>query len=107
MNPQLCQVAHRNGGSGINSTPYVETKAWPPLEEDPNVGIEMDGMGVEMLGKLMDGNEFMASVPQIKGPIEKGMDGVGSMVLKEGKIDIIGIPLVPLEYGLDGSSTLD
>jgi hypothetical protein len=29
------------------------------------------------------------------------------MVLREGKVDITGIPPVPPEYGIDGSSTLD
>jgi hypothetical protein len=35
------------------------------------------------------------------------MDSVGSMVLREGNVDITKIPLVPLEDGLDGSTTLD
>jgi hypothetical protein len=36
----------------------------PPLEEDPNVGIEMDRMGVEMLGKLADGKEVTSVSPR-------------------------------------------
>jgi hypothetical protein len=35
------------------------------------------------------------------------MDGVGPMVLREGKVDITGMPPVPLEDGIDGSTTLD
>jgi hypothetical protein len=36
-----------------------------------------------------------------------GIDGVGPMVLKDGKVDIIGMPPVPLVDGIDGSTTLD
>jgi hypothetical protein len=45
--------------------------------------------------------------PHIEGPIVKGMDGVFPMVLREGNVDIIGMPLVPLEDGIDGSCTLE
>jgi hypothetical protein len=78
-----------------------------PLEENPNVGIGMDVMVFNMLGKLTIGKEVTVSVPQIEGPIEKGMDGVVPMVLREGKVDVTSIPLVPLEYGLDGLATLE
>jgi hypothetical protein len=71
------------------------------------VGIRIEGMGIVMLGILMDGNEDTIGVPQIEGPVEKGMDGVGPMVLREGNVDITGMPPVPLEDGIDGSTTLD
>jgi hypothetical protein len=53
-------VAHRNGGGGMNSTPHAKTKAHPPLEEYPKVGIKIDGIGVEM---LMDANYDTFDVP--------------------------------------------
>jgi hypothetical protein len=34
--------------------PMLKPRLSPPPEEDPNVGIRMDGMGVGMLGKLKD-----------------------------------------------------
>jgi hypothetical protein len=46
-------------------------------------------------------------VPQIEGPIEKGIDNVGPMVPREGNVDITGMPPVPLMDGIYGSSTLD
>jgi hypothetical protein len=80
--------------------PMLKPRLDPPLEEDPDVGIKMDGMGIGMLGRLMDGKEDMTGVPQIEGPIEKGIDGVGPMVLRDGNVDITGMPPVPL-HGWD------
>jgi hypothetical protein len=48
----------------------------------------------------MDGKDDTVDVPQIEGPVEKGMDGVGPMELRDGNVDIIGMPPVPLEMGL-------
>jgi hypothetical protein len=79
----------------------------PPLEKNPVVGIRMDGMGMIMLGRLVDGKKDTTSVPQIEGPIEMGIDGVGPMVLKDGNVYITRIPLVPLIYGLDVLATLE
>jgi hypothetical protein len=42
----------------------------------------IDGMGIGMLGILMDGNDDTIDIPQIEGPKEKGMDGVGPMELR-------------------------
>jgi hypothetical protein len=69
-------------------------------------------MGIGMLGILMDGNDDTDDVPQIEGPVDKGMDGVGPMVPRDGNMDITGMPLrgfppIPLEYGIDGSTTLE
>jgi hypothetical protein len=36
-----------------------------------------------------------------------GINGVGQMALKDGKVDINGIPQVLISYGLDGSATVD
>jgi hypothetical protein len=76
------------------------------------VGIRMDGMGVGILGILMDVKVDTTGVPQIEGPIEKCMDSVGPIELRDGNMDIPGrpprgFPPVPLDVGLDGSATLD
>jgi hypothetical protein len=39
---------------------------YPPLEEDPYVGIATDGMGVLMLGILMEGKVDTTHVPQME-----------------------------------------
>ena len=48
----------------------------------------------------------MFGVPLMEGPVEKFIDDVVPMVLRDGNVDIKGIPLVPLMDGLDGSVTL-
>jgi hypothetical protein len=35
------------------------------------------------------------------------MDGVGPMELRDGKVDVTWMPLVPLIDGIEGSTTLD
>jgi hypothetical protein len=35
----------------------------PPLEKDLILGIRIDEMGVETLGKLMDGDDDMVGIP--------------------------------------------
>ena len=79
----------------------------PPLENNLEVGMEVEGMGVCMLGILMDGEEYMIGVPHIEGLVEKGVDGVGPMVLREGNVYITWMLLVPLADGLDGLATFD
>jgi hypothetical protein len=79
----------------------------PTPEEDLYVGIGMDGMGIGTLSRLTNGKEDIVSVPWIKGPIEKCIDEVCPMVLREGDVDIIRILPVPLVDGLDDSATLD
>jgi hypothetical protein len=79
----------------------------PTLEKYPDVGINMEGMGILNLGIETNGNEDTVGVPHIEGPIEKGIEGVGPMVIREGNVVITGMPPVPLEDGLDGSDTLD
>jgi hypothetical protein len=76
--------------------PMMKPSLGPRMGDDINVVIRMDGMGVEMLGKLTYGKEVIASVAQIERPIEKGMNDVGPMVLREGILDIKGMPLVHL-----------
>jgi len=96
-----------NGGGRRSSTSHAETKAWTPLEKDPGVVIGIEGMGIVTLGILTDGNEDMVRVPQIEGLVEKGIGDVGPMELRDGNVEIMGMPPVPLEDGLDGSATLD
>jgi len=60
-----------------------------------------------MLGILMDGKEDMVGVPKIEGSVEKCIDGVGKIVLRDGNVDFTGIPPVPLVDGIDGLATLD
>jgi len=72
----------------------------------------MDGMGVGILGILTNGKDDTSGIPQIEELIEKGMDNVGAMVLRDGNVDIMGIPprrfpLVPLDDRIYGSDTLD
>jgi hypothetical protein len=55
----------------------------------------------------MDGKEDTVDIPWIKGPIEKFMDNLSPMVLREGSVDITGIPPTPLEHRLDGLAPLD
>jgi hypothetical protein len=71
------------------------------------VVIGIEGMGIVTLGILTDGNEDMVGVPQIKGLVEKGIGDVGPMELRDGNVEIMGMPPVPLEDGFDGSTTLD
>jgi hypothetical protein len=66
----------------------------------------MDGMGIGMLGILKSGKEDMNDFPQIKGPMEKGIDGVGVMVLREGNVEIFGMPPIPHMDEIDGLATL-
>jgi hypothetical protein len=42
----------------------------PPLEEDPYVGIATDGMGVLMLGIIMEGKVDTVDIPQMETPDE-------------------------------------
>jgi hypothetical protein len=46
--------------------PMLKPKLAPPLEEDPKVGVRIDGMGVETLGKITDGYGDTIGVPQIE-----------------------------------------
>jgi hypothetical protein len=76
------------------------------------VGIEVDGMGVCMLGILTDGVDDTGDVPHMEEPKTKGMDGEGPMELRGGNEDMTGMPLdefppIPLEDGLTGSTALD
>jgi hypothetical protein len=69
------------------------------------VVIEVDVMGVGMLGILTGGEDDMVGVPQIEGPVENGMDDVGPMELRGGNMGIPNmlpreLPPVPLEDGL-------
>jgi hypothetical protein len=87
--------------------PMLKPKLAPPLEKIQRWASKIDGMGVEMLGILMDGNDDTTNIPQIEGPIENGMDGVGPMELRGGNVDITGMPLgdfplVPLDDGIIG-----
>jgi hypothetical protein len=45
-----------------------------------------------MLYILTDGNDDTTDVPQIKGLIEKVMDGVGLMEITGGNVEIMGFP---------------
>jgi hypothetical protein len=76
--------------------PMLKPRLALPPEEDLNVGIGIDGMGVETLGKLMNGNNDTPGIPRIKGLVENGMDGVVPMELRGGKVEIMGIPPIPL-----------
>jgi hypothetical protein len=87
--------------------PMLQPKLDPPPEGHPGVGIITDGMGVEMLGIWMDGKEDTTDIPQIEGPVEMGIDGVGQMAFNDGKVDIIRIPPITLMDGIKGSATLD
>ena len=49
----------------------------PPLEEDPYVGIAIDGMGVLMLGIIMEGKEDIVDIPQMET-----LDEIVNMVLE-------------------------
>jgi hypothetical protein len=49
----------------------------------------------------------MFSVPRIEGPVQKGIDGVGPMQLRDGKEEINGITPIPLVNRLDISTTFD
>jgi hypothetical protein len=44
--------------------PMLKLRLGPPLEEDMNMDIKMDGMGVGTLGRLMDGNEDTVMSPR-------------------------------------------
>ena len=46
-----------------NLPPTLKPRLSLPPEEDPNMGIGMDGMGVGMLGKLTDGNDDIIGIP--------------------------------------------
>jgi hypothetical protein len=87
--------------------PMMKPRHGPQLENDPIVGIRIEGMGTITLGILMDGKKYMANVPYIEEPIENGIDGVGPMVLIEGNVEISGMTRVPLQDGIDSSTTLD
>jgi hypothetical protein len=87
--------------------PVSKPRLIPRREKDKEVGIGIERMCIVMLGILTDGNEGIVRVPRIEGPIERGIDGVGPMVLKDSNVDIKGMPLVPLIYGIEGSTTLD
>jgi hypothetical protein len=69
-------------------------------------------MGIGIISILMDGKDDTTGVPEIEGPVENGMGSVGTMVLRDGNVDITGMhprgfsPFL-LKYGLDGSTTLD
>jgi hypothetical protein len=87
--------------------PILKLRLDPSLEGHPSVGIKIDGMGMRMLGRIVDGKEDMATILQIEGPIEMVIDGVGPMALKDGKVDITRMTPVTLVDGLDGSAILD
>jgi hypothetical protein len=71
------------------------------------VSIEIEWMGVGMIGILTDGNEDTVGVPQIEGLVERGIYGVGPIVLREGNVDITGMTLVPLVKGIESLAILD
>jgi hypothetical protein len=73
--------------------PMMKPRLGPPLEEDPDVGITTDGMGVGMLGILTKGKEDTIDIPQMETPEEMHEEGVGMMALRDDKVDITGIPL--------------
>jgi hypothetical protein len=52
--------------------PMMKPRLPPPLEEDPDLGIKIDGMGVGMLGILIEGKVDTINIPQIEGPEEMG-----------------------------------
>jgi hypothetical protein len=84
----------------------------PPLENNLEVGMEVNGMGMCMLGILTDGVNDIGDVTQIEEPKKKGMDSEGPMELRDGKRDMVGmlvdeLPLIPLENGIKGSATPD
>jgi hypothetical protein len=87
--------------------PLMKPSIIPPLEEDPYVGIIINDMGIVTLVRLIGGKKDMTDVPWIKGPLDKGIDGVGPMVLKEGNVNINEMPPVPLMDRIFGSSTMD
>jgi hypothetical protein len=43
--------------------PMFKLRLDPPLEDDPNLGIKMEGMGVGTLGIPMDGKEDTTNIP--------------------------------------------
>jgi hypothetical protein len=49
----------------------------------------------------------MAEIPQIEGPVEMGIYGIGPMALKYRNMDMNRMPLVTIVNGLDGLATLD
>jgi hypothetical protein len=67
----------------------------------------IDGMGMGMLGKLVEGKEDTNGISPIEGPDDMGRDGVGPMALMESKKDIIRIPPIVFVDRLNGSATLD
>jgi len=90
----------------------LKPKLTSPLEKNMEVGSDVEGMSIGMLGILMNGKDDTTNIPQIKGPKYNGMDGVGPMEIRGGNVDITGIlpkefPLGPLEGGLIWRATLD
>jgi hypothetical protein len=90
----------------------LKPKLAPPLEKNIEVGIDVDGMGIMMLGILTYGEDDTNNIPKIEGPKENGMDGVGPMEIRGGNIDITEIlpwvfPAIQIQDGIIVSTTLD
>jgi hypothetical protein len=95
-----------------DALPMLKPKFAPPLENNLEVGMEVEGMGVCMLGILTDGFDDTDDVPHMEEPKTKGMDGEGPMELRGGNEDMTEMPPdefppIPLEDGLMGSTALD
>jgi hypothetical protein len=82
--------------------PMPKPRLGPPLKTYSFVGIETDGMGVGMIGILMEGKEDTTNIPQMETLVETGMDSVGPMTLRDDKVDIVGMPTVTLVDELEG-----
>jgi hypothetical protein len=68
----------------------VKPRLAPPLNGYQDVGIAKNGMGVLMLGILMEGKAVMTNIPQMEALDEMDIDGLIPMALTDNKEDITG-----------------
>jgi len=87
--------------------PMLKSRLTPPLDKYLGVGLMTNGMGMVMLGILVDGNIDTTNVPQMETCVETNIDDVGPMALKDGKVEITGMPSYMLVDGIDDLAILD
>jgi hypothetical protein len=85
----------------------LKPKLVPPLEVDPDVGIDTNEMGVGISSMIMEIKYDIVNISQMEGLDDTRRDGIGPMAIIDGKEDITGIPLVALINEIYGSTTLD
>jgi hypothetical protein len=71
------------------------------------VSIAIYGMGVLMLGILMEGKAVTTSMPQMETLDGMEKDGVGPIVLRDNKEDITRVTPIMLFNGFEGSTKLE